>query len=110
MKIATLTVGLMAATLSFAPVTVFAGPPKWAPGHKNSASYYAPGQVKKRHAHDHREHLRGDYVYVNDYARWGLNPPPAGHTYVRKNGEILEVVKDTLAIVGAVAVVDALLN
>ena len=110
MKIASLTAGLMAATLSLAPIAAFAGPPKWAPGHKNSASYYAPGQVKKRHAHDHDDHLRGDYVYIDDYARWGLNPPPAGHTYVRKNGEILEVVKDTLAIVGAVAVVDALLN
>ena len=62
------------------------------------------------HAHDHGDHLRGDYVYIDDYARWGLNPPPSGHTYVRKNGEILEVVKDTLAIVGAVAVVDALLD
>jgi hypothetical protein len=29
---------------------------------------------------------------------------------VRKDGEILEVVKDTLAIVGAVAVVDALID
>ncbi|MFP3382880.1 RcnB family protein [Tritonibacter sp. SIMBA_163] len=103
-----LTAGLMAAAVALAPMFALAGPPKWAPGHKNSAAHFAPGQIKKRHAHD--RHLSGDWTYVDDYQRWGLEPPSAGHRYVRKNGEILEVVKDTLAIVGAVAVVDALLD
>ncbi|MCB4454269.1 hypothetical protein [Leisingera sp. McT4-56] len=98
-----------AMTLSFIPAASYAGPPKWAPGHKNSASYYAPGQVKKRHAR--HGYIHGDnWVYVDDYRRWGLNPPRDGHRYVRQDDKIYEVVKDTLAIIGAVAVVDALVN
>ncbi|WP_264213483.1 hypothetical protein [Leisingera thetidis] len=109
-----------AASLTLAPAASHAGPPKWAPGHKNSAAHYAPGQVKKRHGakhshshdHDHDRYdgrIRGDdWVYVDDYGRWGLNPPRDGHRYVRKDNQIFEVVKGTLAIIGAVAVVDAL--
>lgn len=110
MQMTKFTTGLIAATLALAPVAAIADPPKWAPGHKNSASYYAPGQVKKRHGHHKNKHLRGHYDYIDDYARWGLAPPPPGHGYVRQNGEILEVVKGTLAIIGAVALVDALLD
>ncbi|WP_323775648.1 hypothetical protein [Leisingera sp.] len=113
-----------ATSLAFAPAASHAGPPKWAPGHKNSAAHYAPGQVKKRHhakhGHDHDDdhdhdryggRIRGDdWVYVDDYSRWGLEPPREGHRYVRKDNQIFEVVKDTLAIIGAVAVVDALLK
>jgi len=99
---------LAIAGLTLAPLAALAGPPKWAPGHKNSAAHYAPGQVKKHHAHD--QYLSGAWDYVTDYQRWGLQPPAPGHHYVRKDGEILEVVKDTLAIVGAVAVVDALID
>ncbi|WP_193748887.1 RcnB family protein [Leisingera sp. ANG-Vp] len=103
-----------AMTLTLAPAASHAGPPKWAPGHKNSAAHYAPGQVKKRHRSKHGHshgHIQGsDWVYVDDYHRWGLQPPRHGHRYVRQGDKIFEVVKDTLAIIGAVAVVDALLN
>ncbi|NVK13918.1 MAG: hypothetical protein HWE35_07020 [Rhodobacteraceae bacterium] len=109
-----------AITLTLAPASTHAGPPKWAPGHSNSAAHYAPGQVKKRHhrkhshGHDHDHYdgrIRGDdWVYIDDYGRWGLNPPRDGHRYVRQGDKIFEVVKDTLAIIGAVAVVDALVN
>lgn len=109
-----------ATSLTLAPAASYAGPPEWAPGHKNSASYYAPGQVKKRHRakhghdHDHDRYdgrIRGDdWVYVDDYGRWGLNPPRDGHRYVRQGDKIFEVVKGTLAIIGAVAVVNALTN
>lgn len=100
----------VAAALTFSPVMSQAGPPKWAPGHKNSAAHYAPGQVKKRHRSKHG-HIHGDdWVRIEDYSRWGLLPPQAGHDYVRHNGKIYEVVKDTLAIIGAVAVVDAMTN
>ncbi|KIC19317.1 MULTISPECIES: hypothetical protein [unclassified Leisingera] len=111
-----------AMTLSLVPAATHAGPPKWAPGHSKSAAHYAPGQVKKRHhrkhSHDHdhdHDHdrydgrIRGDdWVYIDDYGRWGLNPPREGHRYVRQGDKIFEVVKDTLAIIGAVAVVNAL--
>ncbi|OBY27403.1 hypothetical protein [Leisingera sp. JC1] len=115
-----------AMTLSLAPAATHAGPPKWASGHSKSAAHYAPGQVKKRHhrkhrhSHDHdddHDHDRSrydgrihgdDWVYVDDYSRWGLEPPRAGHRYVRQGDKIFEVVKDTLAIIGAVAVVNAL--
>ncbi|NIZ15480.1 RcnB family protein [Phaeobacter sp. HF9A] len=100
--------GFLATTITLAPMAALSQPPKWAPGHKNSAAQFAPGQVKKRHAHD--DYLKGDWQDVTDYRQWGLTPPPAGHRYVRKDGQILEVVKNTLAIVGAVAVVDALLD
>lgn len=96
-----------AAGFALAPAASHAGPPKWAPGHNNSAAHHAPGQVKKRHSH-HR-YIRGDdWSYVKDYQRWGLEPPRDGHRYVRQDNQIFEVVKDTLAIIGAVAVVDAL--
>ncbi|MBQ4823018.1 hypothetical protein J4729_00390 [Leisingera sp. HS039] len=100
--------------LALAPEVSHAGPPKWAPGHKNSAAHYAPGQVKKRqrakNGHDHGHIQGGDWIYVDDYHRWGLEPPRDGHRYVRQGDKIFEVVKDTLAIIGAVAVVDALVN
>ncbi|MFY0310780.1 hypothetical protein ACFMBG_12885 [Leisingera sp. D0M16] len=113
-----------ATSLALAPAAAPAGPPEWAHGHGKSAAHYAPGQVKKRHHrkhrhshdhdddHDHSRHdgrIRGDdWVYVDDYGRWGLKPPRDGHQYVRKDNQIFEVVKGTLAIIGAVAVVDAL--
>ncbi|WP_424977426.1 RcnB family protein [Leisingera sp. S232] len=112
---------LMAAavvSLALTPALSQAGPQKWAPGHKNSAAQHAPGQVKKRHRSKHRhsrdhspsgEYIRGgDWTYVNDYQHWGLRPPRKGHRYVRQGDKIFEVVKDTLAIIGAVAVVNAL--
>lgn len=108
MSVSKIISGFAIASLTLAPVAAVAGPPKWAPGHKNSAAHYAPGQVKKRHAHD--RYLSGSWDYVDDYQRWGLNPPSAGHRYVRKDGKIFEVVRDTLAIVGAVAVIDALVD
>ncbi len=97
---------LVAVSLIALPVAALAGPPKSAPGHQSSAAHFAPGQIKKRHAHD--SHLSGTWRSVEDYQRWGLEPPAAGHSYVRRDGEILEVVTATLAIVGAVAVIDAL--
>lgn len=111
-----MTAAAAATSLALAPAAAYAGPPKWAPGHDNSAAHYAPGQVKKRHhskhSHDHDRYgdrIRGDdWVYVDDYGRWGLEPPRDGHRYVRQDNKIFEVVKDTLAIVGAVAVVNAL--
>ncbi|CUI00739.1 hypothetical protein [Leisingera aquaemixtae] len=118
-----MTAAAAATSLALAPAAAHAGPPKWAPGHNNSAAHYAPGQVKKRHhsKHSHSKHshdhnhdryegrIRGDdWVYVDDYGRWGLEPPRDGHRYVRQDNKIFEVVKDTLAIVGAVAVVNAL--
>ncbi|WP_291735694.1 hypothetical protein [Leisingera sp. F5] len=100
---------IAAASLALAPAATLAGPKKQAPGHNNSAAHHAPGQVKKRQAR--QGHIQGgDWIYVKDYDRWGLNPPRDGHRYVRQNGKIYEVVKDTLAIIGAVAVVDALLK
>lgn len=107
---AVMVVGVAIAALGVSPAMTQAGPPKWAPGHKNSASQYAPGQVKKRF-HTTKRYIRGDdwvRVQVEDYIRWGLKPPRNGHDYIRQNGTIYEVVKDTLAIIGAVAVVDAL--
>lgn len=109
----TVTAAAVAAiAFALAPAMTLAGPPKWAPGHKNSAAHYAPGQVKKRHGAKHKHgHIHGDdWVRVDDYSRWGLQPPRPGHDYVRQDGKIYEVVKDTLAIIGAVAVVDALTN
>lgn len=101
-------IGVAITALGFSPAMTQAGPPKWAPGHKNSASQYAPGQVKKRH-YAKPGHIHGDdWVRVDNYIRWGLKPPRNGHDYIRQNGTIYEVVKDTLAIIGAVAVVDAL--
>ncbi|WP_027258831.1 hypothetical protein [Leisingera aquimarina] len=100
---------IAAASLALAPAATLAGPKKQAPGHNNSAAHHAPGQVKNRQAR--QGHIQGgDWIYVKDYDRWGLNPPRDGHRYVRQNGKIYEVVKDTLAIIGAVAVVDALLK
>jgi|GEM_PF-1442922 Ni/Co efflux regulator RcnB len=100
----------VATSIALSAVAAHAGPPKWAPGHKNSAAHYAPGQVKKRHSAKHGHIHGGDWVRVEDYDRWGLKPPRDGHDYIRKDGKIYEVVKDTLAIIGAVAVVDALTN
>ena len=51
MSVSKIISGFTIASLTLAPVAAVAGPPKWAPGHKNSAAHYAPGQVKKRHAH-----------------------------------------------------------
>lgn len=106
------TAALASLSLSLAPSAALAGPPKWAPGHSNSAAHHAPGQVKKRHRHKHgHDHgrIHGDnWAYIDDYRRWGLTPPRDGHRYVRQGDKIFEVVKDTLAIIGAVAVVDAL--
>ncbi|UWS05493.1 hypothetical protein K4K94_07135 [Phaeobacter inhibens] len=103
---------IAAASLALTPVAGIAAPPKWAPGHKNSAAQHAPGQIKKQHKPRHQgfQQLRGDWDYIDDHARWGLKPPAPGHRYIRKDDRIYEVVRDTLAIVGAVALVDALID
>ncbi|MBY6042744.1 hypothetical protein [Phaeobacter italicus] len=106
------TAAALTLTPALAPTAANAAPPKWAPGHNNSAAQHAPGQIKKQYKKRHKgtERISGDYVYIDDYARWGLAPPEPGHRYVRKDDRIYEVVRDTLAIVGAVALVDALTN
>ncbi|UWR77790.1 hypothetical protein K4L04_07535 [Phaeobacter inhibens] len=106
------TAAVLSLTPALAPVTASAAPPKWAPGHKNSAAHYAPGQIKKQYKKRHKtqERISGDYIYIDDHARWGLAPPAPGHRYIRKDDRIYEVVRDTLAIVGAVALVDALID
>lgn len=96
---------IAAASLALTPVAGIAAPP-------NSAAQHAPGQIKKQHKPRHQgfQQLRGDWDYIDDHARWGLAPPAPGHRYIRKDDRIYEVVRDTLAIVGAVALVDALID
>ncbi|GHH48582.1 MULTISPECIES: RcnB family protein [Gammaproteobacteria] len=76
----------------------FADPPPHAGGHGNAHGDKGkgppPGQVKRWQKGDRlpRDH-RG--VYVSDYARYGLKPPPPGHQWRRVDNDYVLVAVAT---------------
>jgi len=86
------------------------GPPPFArdhPGRGWGAGGVPPGHAKR---YGRGDRLPDGYIVIRDPDRWRLPPPPRDEVYVRIDGQIVRILRDTATVVEAVGIVTDWLN
>lgn len=78
------------------------------PGLAKKPGGMPPGQYKKIYRKGDK--LSGDYVWIDDYARWRLPPLMPGQGYVRYDNEVYRAARDTATVIEAIGIVSDLLR
>ena len=106
---------LLAATLALllaapaAPVWADNGKPKGVPpGLAKKPGQMPPGQYKKRY--NVGQPLPRGYYRIDDLNGWRLPPPRHGEAYVRIDGEVYRIVRDTAVVLETMGIVADLFN